>query len=129
LKQPPLFVVLTHIDLLSPSLEWSPPYNWQQPAGPKEQNIRQALGAVYQQLGPYVAAIVPVCVAPGKVYGVEDWLLPAVTQKLDEVHGVALLRCIRAEADAGKMQKLFYQLLETGKEAAKIAWEMFAAKA
>jgi hypothetical protein len=72
---------------------------------------------------------VPVCVAPGKVYGVEDWLLPAVTQKLDEVHGVALLRCIRAEADAGKMQKLFYQLLETGKEATKIAWEMLATKA
>jgi predicted GTPase len=128
LKKPPLFVVLTHIDLLSPSLEWSPPYNWQQPRRPKEQNIRQAVGAVYEQLGSYVAAIVPVCTAPGKVYGVDEWLLPAIAQKLDEVHGVALLRCIRAEADAGKMQKLFYQLLETGKEAAKIAWEMLAAK-
>jgi predicted GTPase len=129
LKKPPLFVVVTHIDLLSPSLEWSPPYDWQRPVRPKEHNIRQALGTVYQQLGPYVSAIVPVCTAPGKVYGVDEWLLPAIAQKLDEVHGVALLRCIRAEADSGKMQKLFFQFLQTGKEAAKIAWEMLAAKA
>ncbi len=126
LKKPPLFVVMSHIDLLSPSLEWKPPYNWEKPSRPKELSIRQALATVYEQLGPYVSAIVPVCTAPGKVYGVEEWLLPAVTQKLDEVHGVALLRCIRAEADAGKMQKLFYQLLETGKEAAKMAWEQLA---
>jgi predicted GTPase len=128
-KKPPLFVVMTHIDLLTPSLEWSPPYDWEKPTRPKEVSIRQALATVYEQLGPYVSAIVPVCTAPGKVYGVEQWLLPAVAQKLDEVHGVALLRCIRAEADACKMQKLFYQFLETGKEAAKIAWEMLAAKA
>ncbi len=126
LKKPPLFVVMSHIDLLSPSLEWSPPYDWQKPTRPKEQSIRHALATVYEQLGPYVSAIVPVCTVPKKVYGIDEWLLPAVTQKLDEVHGVALLRCIRAEADAGKMQKVFYQLLETGKDAAKMAWEVLA---
>ena len=31
LKRPPILGVLTHIDLLSPVLEWSPPYNWRQP--------------------------------------------------------------------------------------------------
>jgi predicted GTPase len=126
LKKPPLFAVLSHIDLLSPTLEWSPPYNWEKPTRAKEQSIRQALATVYDQIGPYVSALVPVCTAPGKVFGVEEWLLPAIAQKLDEVHGVALLRCIRAETDAGKMQKLFYQFLETGKEAARIAWEMLA---
>jgi hypothetical protein len=125
-KKPPLFAVMSHIDLLSPSLEWAPPYNWEHPSRPKEQSIRQALAAVYEQLGPYVAAIVPVCTKAGKVYGVEEWLLPAIAQKLDEVHGVAFLRCLHAEADAGKMQKLFHQLLKVGKEAALIAWEKLA---
>src|ERR1051326_2395549 len=32
LKQVPVLAVLTHIDLLSPAMEWSPPYNWQEPA-------------------------------------------------------------------------------------------------
>src|SRR5205085_4924859 len=31
LKQVPILGVLTHIDLLSPALEWSPPYEWREP--------------------------------------------------------------------------------------------------
>src|SRR5207248_8590880 len=45
LKKPPLVAVLTHIDLLSPSLEWSPPYNWRQPTRPKERSIHDAAAA------------------------------------------------------------------------------------
>jgi hypothetical protein len=39
---------------------------------------------------------------------------------------VAFLRCLHAEADAGKMQKLFHQFLKVGKEVALIAWEKLA---
>jgi predicted GTPase len=123
LKQPPLLAVVTHVDLLSPALEWAPPYRWQEPTRPKEENIQQAVAAVREQLGPYLAGVVPVCVAPGKVYGVEEGLLPAIAEVLDEVHGVALLRTLRAEADAGKMRKVFHQLLATGKEAARVVWK------
>ena len=37
LRMPPILGVLTHIDLLSPAMEWSPPYNWREPARPKDQ--------------------------------------------------------------------------------------------
>jgi predicted GTPase len=123
LKRPPVLAVLTHVDLLSPAMEWAPPYDWQEGTRPKEQNIRAAVAAVREQLGDLVAEVVPVCVAPGKVYGVEEWLLPAVAKRLDEVRGVALLRCLRAEVNKERMRKVFRQLLATGKAAARIAWE------
>src|SRR5262249_14962617 len=28
LKRPPIVAVVTHIDLLSPAMEWAPPYDW-----------------------------------------------------------------------------------------------------
>jgi predicted GTPase len=123
LKQPPVLAVVTHIDLLKPSLEWAPPYNWLDPKRPKEENIHQALAAVRAQLGDYLVGVVPVCVAPDKVYGVEQWLLPSLAARLDEAHAVALLRCLTAEADAGKVRKVFGQMLAAGREAAKIVWK------
>ena len=116
--------MVTHIDLLKPSLEWSPPYDWQHPKRPKEQNIQLAMAAVREQLGDLLAGIVPVCVEKGKVYGIEEFLLPAIAARLDEVVGVALLRVLRAEADTGKVTKVFHQLLASGKEAGRIVWEV-----
>jgi predicted GTPase len=124
LKKPPLLAVATHIDLLSPALEWSPPYDWRQPIRPKEENIQQALTAIWQQVGAYAAGVVPVCTAAGKEYGIEEWLLPAVAEQLDEARGVALLRCLRAEIDENKIRKVFHQLLAAAQEAARIVWQI-----
>jgi len=123
LKMPPIVAVLTHIDLLSPSMEWSPPYNWRQPQRPKEQNIAQAVAAVQEQLGDFLTGIVPVCTLPGKILGVEEDFLPALAGILDEVHAVAFLRCLRAEINAQKVRKVFYQLLQAGKEGLRLALE------
>jgi predicted GTPase len=123
LKKPPLLAVVTHVDLLSPALEWAPPYDWQRPKRPKEQNIHDAVAAVRQALGEFVSGVVPVCTAAGKVYGIDEWLLPAVAERLDEAHGVALLRCLRAEVDTGKVRKVFHQLLAVAREAARVAWQ------
>jgi predicted GTPase len=123
-KHPPLLVVVTHIDLLSPTLEWSPPYNWRQPTRPKEENIRQALAVTWDQVGDYAAGVVPVCTAAGKTYGVEEWLLPPIAGQLDEAHGVALLRCLRAEVDETRIRKVFYQLLAIAQEASRIVGDV-----
>jgi predicted GTPase len=123
LKRPPILAVLTHVDLLSPAMEWAPPYDWQHPKRPKEQQIQQAVAAVQEQLGEFLAGAIPVCVVPGKVYGVEEWLLPAVIRRLDEVHAVALLRCLKAEVDKVKVRKVFDQLVAAGKEALNVAWQ------
>lgn len=120
LKMPPVLVVLTHIDLLSPAMEWAPPYRWQDPQRLKEKNIREAWEAVKEQLGGSVVGVIPACTASGKVYGIEEFLLPAVMELLDEAHAVAVLRCLRAEADAGKVRKVFEQLVQLGKQAALV---------
>jgi uncharacterized protein len=116
LKMPPVLAVLTHIDLLSPSMEWSPPYNWREPQRPKAKSIAEAVAAVREQLGDFLAGVVPVCALPGKTVGVDEDFLPALVGLLDEVRAVAFLRCLRAEIDAQKVRKVFYQLLEVGKE-------------
>jgi predicted GTPase len=124
LKCPPLLAVVTHIDLLSPVLEWSPPYDWRQGIRSKEENIRQALSVVWSQVGNFAAGVVPVCTAPGRMYGIEEWLLPTVAEHMDEAHGVALLRCLRAEIDEDKIRKVLHQLLAAAGEAARIVWEI-----
>ncbi len=124
LKMPPILGVLTHIDLLSPMLEWQPPYDWQHPQRPKEQQVAEALTAVREQLGDYLNGALPVCTEADKVYGVDDWLLPAISELLDQARAVALLRCLKNEADAGKIRKVLQQLLAAGKEAAKVLWQV-----
>ncbi len=121
LRRPPVLAVMTHIDLLAPALEWAPPYNWQEPQRPKEQSVHDAVAAVREQLGAFVHGIIPVCTAPGRVYGVEEWLLPGLVGVLDQAHAVAWLRCLKAEADRGKIRKVFYQLLAAGKSLLQIA--------
>ncbi|HKI36846.1 MAG TPA: GTPase [Gemmataceae bacterium] len=122
LKMPRVLAVLTHIDLLSPAMDWSPPYNWEQPQRPKEISIDAATAAVREQLGPYLVGVVPLCVAPGKVYGVEEWLLPALADQLDEAHAVGLLRVLRLEFDVEKVRKVFRQMKSVAMEAGKLLW-------
>ena len=51
LKMPPVVGVLTHVDLLSPAMEWAPPYDWLHPQRPKEEQMRQAVGGF---IGPHL---------------------------------------------------------------------------
>src|SRR5439155_26585623 len=97
LKMPPVLGVLTHIDLLSPVMEWSPPYDWLAPQRPKERNIHDGIVAAKVQVGSQLIDIVPLCLAEGRVYGVSDWLIPRVVESLDEARAVSLLRCLYAE--------------------------------
>jgi uncharacterized protein len=120
LRKPPLLTVLTHIDLLSPAMEWSPPYDWQNPERLKERQIAEAVLAVREQLGTYLDGVVPVCTAEGKVFGIDEWLLPAFAGVLDQAHAVAFLRCLKAESDTRKVRKIFHQLLAIFKGLGKI---------
>lgn len=123
LRMPPIIGVMTHVDLLMPAIEWSPPYNWREPQRTKEAQIQQAIKAASEQLGDRLSNMVPVCAAAGRVYGVDEEILPAVATRLGEARAVALLRCLKAEADAEKVRKLFRQLFNFGVEAARIVWQ------
>ncbi|MBY0526454.1 MAG: 50S ribosome-binding GTPase [Gemmataceae bacterium] len=120
LRMPPIVAVLSHVDLLSPAMEWAPPYDFQHPKRTKEMQMHEALLAVYEQLGVYLVTAVPVCTAEGKVWGIDEWFLPALMKQLGEAKGVALLRCLHAEADADKVRKVFDQLLSIGSQALRV---------
>jgi uncharacterized protein len=120
LRMPPIVGVMTHIDLLTPAMEWAPPYNWRAPTRPKEEQIQQALQVGGGQFGGRLVALVPVCSVAGKEYGVEGEMMPALAQLLGEARTVALLRCLKAEADTAKLRRVFWQLLDFGVEAARI---------
>ncbi|MFQ3651478.1 MAG: GTPase [Gemmataceae bacterium] len=124
LKAPPIVGVMTQVDLLSPATEWSPPYDWLRGQRPKEQNIRQAVQAVQEQLGTYLEAIVPVNTAAGRLFGIEDGLLPVLAFQLNEARGVAFLRTLKAEADRDKIRRAFQQTWELGKQTAKNVWQL-----
>jgi predicted GTPase len=129
LKRPPVIGVLTHIDLLSPALEWAPPYNWRQPMRPKEESIQQAMAAAQRQLGTHAPAMVPVCAAAGKVAGVAEELLPLLVEHLDEAHSVGMLRCLMNEANTGSIRVVLRQLLTTAKQLFPVAWESLSKRA
>jgi uncharacterized protein len=122
LRMPPVIGIVTHIDLLSPAMEWSPPYNWREPNRQKEIQINQALAAARKQFADRLAIIVPACTAPGKVFGIDEAVLPAIVERLGEARSVGLLRCLKAEADSGKIKRIFNQLRELGCEVARVAW-------
>jgi predicted GTPase len=126
LKAPPMLGVLTHIDLLSPVMEWSPPYDWRQPKRPKEEQIAQAVASAKEELSPYLLDVVPVCTAAGKVFGIEEGLLPALLQALDEARAVALVRCVRGEASAARARKLMQQILAVSVQAGKLILDRLA---
>jgi predicted GTPase len=116
LKLPPVIAVLTHIDCLSPAMEWEPPYNWLTPTHRKEESIRGAVDYTLEQLGAHLDAVAPVCsdAQRQRVYGVEQWLLPVIAAKLGEARGCAVLRALHLGLERGKYRKLFQQLCSAG---------------
>ena len=77
--------------------------------------LADAVSAVHDQLGAFLDGAIPVCTAPGKVYGIDQWLMPAIAGHLDQAHAVAFLRCLKGEANTGRITKIFHQLLATSK--------------
>ena len=116
LRPPPVVGVLTHIDMLRPVMEWSPPYDWRQPAGKKAQHIAEAVEYNREKLGEHFSAVVPVCtdVERGRIYGIEEWLLPAVSVLLGEARASALIRNLHTEIDRERVRRVFQQLRNIG---------------
>ncbi len=115
LKMPPVVVAMTHIDQLTPAMEWAPPYHWDGGARPKEKSIHDALAAVKEAFAGKVVAAVPVCGAAGKEYNVREGLMPAVATHLGTARGVSLLRMLHLEGMIDHTKKAIGQLLNVGK--------------
>lgn len=116
LKPPPMLGVLTHVDLLKPTLEWAPPYNWREPTRPKEHSIRNSVDYVTEVLGESLTALIPVCSDAGRLWGIVEDLVPALMAILDDAQSVALLRAFELELDRGRMRILLQQLKRSGRD-------------
>jgi len=118
-RAPPLLVVMTHIDRLRPPREWQPPYVLDPPEGEKAAQIVAALGAVAADLGVDVARVIPVCLAEGRTYNVDDVLWAAILHDRPEADRVRLLRCLRARKREEDWSLLWHQLGNAGRYLAR----------
>lgn len=114
-RSPPLLVVMTHIDRLRPVREWDPPYVLDSPERTKADQIVAALTAVAEDLDVDVARVVPVCLAEGKTYNVDDALSAAMLQQHDAADRVRLLRCLRARRREENWDLMWRQLRNAGR--------------
>ncbi len=115
LRSPPVIVALTHIDLLRPPLEWSPPYNVSKPNSPKALSIRRAITAVAADLELAPEYIAPVCLLPERIYNVEESLLPLLVELLPEAKRVLLLRNLKVARAQEQWELLWRQARATGR--------------
>lgn len=118
LRPSPVILCLTHVDLLSPALEWKPPYNWQQPTTRKEQSIHDAVEYARELFSDVASEVVPVCsdVERGRADNVPDQLLPAIFSVLSEGQMAALLRAYHRQLDSGHFQRVLRQMRSGGRQ-------------
>jgi predicted GTPase len=115
LRPPPVIVALTHIDLLRPPLEWSPPYNVATSDSPKARSIRGALDAVATDLGLAPEYVAPVCLLPERLYNVEEVLAPLLSNLLPEAKRVLLLRNLKTARAQEQWELLWRQAWAAGR--------------
>jgi uncharacterized protein len=108
LKAPPFMLALTHIDALSPKLEWAPPYDLRDATRPKAKNIRDCVHHISAELGFAPNTCVPVAMRipddPASAYCV-DMLWASIAAALEPARARKISRVLAAKAwwDAGEI--------------------------
>lgn len=118
LLPPPIVVVLSHVDLIPPAMQWSPPYQLDRPQTPKGKNISEAIAWTKEELGQFsdlIVDVVAVCSAPeeSRRWGLQENVLPAIMQHLESGQSVALLQAFERSVD-GKWASTLVDQLKTG---------------
>ena len=123
LKPPAIVGVVSKIDGLSPVMEWSPPYTWEQPTRPKELSIHSAVDYARQTFGNRVESMVPVCTDRERnhIYGINEYLLPTISLLLDEARAVSLVRSLHRDYDQERAWKVVNQLMSMGNKIQEFA--------
>ncbi|MGM0676048.1 GTPase family protein [Ectothiorhodospira marina] len=112
---PPILVVLSHVDRLSPPREWDPPYDLEAPARPKAQAMRQAMEAISKDLGVAMEATIPARLdVRDKAYNV-DTIWERITSQLDRAQRGRAMR-ILLEASPGEWKRVLKQTARAGAE-------------
>ncbi|MBF0103231.1 MAG: 50S ribosome-binding GTPase [Desulfobacterales bacterium] len=112
---PPLIVALTHIDRLRPFRYWYPPYNISNPDTEKARNIKTSLETVASELELDSGQVVPICLKKGFEYNIEEALIPAILELLDESLRLKYLRCLKSYRAEEAWRQLWLQATNTGR--------------
>ena len=115
-----MVVVLTHIDVLRPRREWTPPYNIVSPDSAKAHTIRDAMHAVSIDLRLPQELIVPVCLLPERLYNVEEALVPLLIQVLPDAKRTLLLRSLKTL----RQQEAWELLGRQARTAGRLLWQL-----
>lgn len=122
LKPPPVIAVLTHIDLLPPAGEWSPPYDLQNPNSAKEKSIAGAVQYTKEVFGNSIVDAVAVCCCGDRQrqWGILEQLLPILAGQLEEGKSAAILQAFESAIDQGWGKNVWDQITTGGKQLAKM---------
>jgi uncharacterized protein len=93
---PPVLVVVTHIDRLSPAREWSPPYDVANPQRQKEVAIREALDVIAADLGVPPPDVVPTRLQPTDCAYNVDLVWALLAQRFDAAQRGRAIRVLRS---------------------------------
>lgn len=113
-SMPPLRVVVTHLDRLSPAREWQPPYDLNHPDSDKAKHMHAALEAVARDLGVALETVLPVRLQPPAARYNIELLWPAITEDLDAAHRARVLRLTLA-GDGERWRMLLAQARAAGR--------------
>jgi predicted GTPase len=113
LRPPPIIAVLTHIDLLRPVREWSPPYDWRHPTSEKERSIASAVAYTRELFGDSIAAYA--CVYTGEIHppdaSVAEEVVPHLVEHLTHGHSAAILKAFYEQLSRDRFQQLARQVV------------------
>lgn len=114
-RQPPIVLVLTHIDGLRPFQEWSPPYDLNAASGPKAQSIVAAMEAAGDELGFAADEMVPVRAdSSAATYNI-DALWGKIIELVPEAQRARLLRVLSDIKDASSWAVIWSQAANAGR--------------
>ncbi len=106
----PLLVVVSHIDQLSPVRQWQPPYDLGNPKTAKGNAISAAVEAIKDDFSLATGEVVPVSLAEGRHYNIEDGLWAAIIGSEDEARRARFLRLLPARQQKENWSLLRRQL-------------------
>lgn len=119
-RPPPIILVVTHVDLLRPFSEWSPPYDIENPSSEKAASIRTALDRISVDLDIPLDRVVPVSLGDNRPkYNIEVvWAL--ITATVPEAIRAQLVRRLRGSDAVWSWRKLLSQAVGAGRVAARV---------
>jgi len=98
---PQVVVAVTHVDRVRPAGEWQPPYDVATGDSSKERNVRDACDTVAADLGVDPRLVVPVCLAEGLAWNVDDGLVAALVAVLPEAGRARACRWLERRLGSG----------------------------